>query len=400
MTEFISQFHFLRPLWLVALLPCFGFVWFFKKHQRAKDNWTNIISAELLPWLLEGEDFKPIRWPLSFLLLGWVISCIALSGPTWTKHPVPVSQKQNPLVVAIDLSYMMYAADMQPNRLTRARFKIQDLFNDRKEGLSAIVVYAGSSHTVAPLTGDNRTLNNLTRALSPAIMPMQGNNPLAAVHSAIDLLTQGSNEKGDILLVTGSVSEKQANEITSLLNNKGIRLFILGVGTEQGAPIPLPDGGYLKDSQGTIVVPQLNASQLQSLASANDGQYRTMSINGSDLSALLSVIDNDLLTDNKTVTDRDFDVWYDTGYWLVWLLISFALIGFRRGWLTLLMLLLLPLSEDSMAIEWKDLWQTKDQQGQEALQAGDATKAAKLFSDKAWQAEALFQSQQYERAAQ
>ncbi|WP_299733247.1 VWA domain-containing protein [uncultured Endozoicomonas sp.] len=400
MIEAISQFHFLRPLWLLALLPCLGLLWFFWKQQRTKGNWSRVIAPELLPWLLKGGSTKTTRWPLSLLLAGWVITCLAMAGPTWEKQPVPVSQNQNPLVVAVDLSYIMYTADLQPNRLTRTRFKLQDLFNERKDGLSAIVAYAGSAHTVAPLTDDSRTLNNLTRAMSPDIMPAQGNNPVQAIQSAMDLLAQGSNDKGTILLVTGSITQRQADGINGLLKGKGIRLSILGVGTEQGAPIPLPDGGYLKDRQRTIVVPQLETEALQALATANGGQYRTMTVDNADLSALLSAIDNPLLANSETISDREFDQWYDAGYWLVWLLLPLALFGFRRGWLMVLTVTLLPFSQDSMALEWQDLWKTQDQQAQEALQAGDAAQAAAQFDDPAWKAEALFQAEQYDQSAE
>lgn len=77
-----------------------------------------------------------------------------------------------------------------PNRLTRIRFKLQDLFNLRSEGFSALIAYAGSAHTVAPLTDDSHTLINLTKALAPEIMPVQGNNPTEAVRLAKQLLTQ------------------------------------------------------------------------------------------------------------------------------------------------------------------------------------------------------------------
>ncbi|WP_067586688.1 vWA domain-containing protein [Endozoicomonas ascidiicola] len=400
MIEAISQFHFLRPLWLLALLPCLGLLWFFWKQQSTKGNWSRVIAPELLPWLLKGDSTKTTRWPLSLLLTGWVITCLAMAGPTWEKQPVPVSQNQNPLVVAVDLSYIMYTADLQPNRLTRTRFKLQDLFNERKDGLSAIVAYAGSAHTVAPLTDDSRTLNNLTRAMSPDIMPAQGNNPVQAIQSAMDLLAQGSNDKGMILLVTGSITQRQADDINGILKGTGIRLSILGVGTEQGAPIPLPDGGYLKDRQGTIVVPQLETEALQALATANGGQYRTMTVGNADLSVLLSAIDNPLLADSETISDREFDQWYDAGYWLVWLLLPLALFGFRRGWLMILTVTLLPFSQDSMALEWQDLWKTQDQQAQEALQAGDAAQAAAQFDDPAWKAEALFQAEQYDQSAE
>ena len=399
MMELISQFHFLRPLWLLMLLPCFLLVLFLLKQQQAQGNWTKVIAPELLPWLLEGDNKKPVRWPLMLVLSGWAVTCLAMAGPTWIKQPVPISKNQHPLVVAVDLSFNMFAADLSPNRLTRARFKLQDLFNLRSEGLSALVAYAGSAHTVAPLTDDNRTLNNLVKALSPDVMPVQGNNPVDAIRLARELITQGSNEPGNILLVTGSISEAQAEQITDLLKDSPIRLSILGTGTEQGAPIPLPKGGYLKDEQGTIIVPQLDQGQLQALARANGGRYQTMTLTDTDLKTLVPASSNKPLFSERDSADQSFDQWYDAGYWLVWLLLPLALFGFRRGWLMVIMIVLLPMTQEAKAYSWDDLWQTRDQQGQQALQAGDPAKAAELFENPAWKAQALFENKEYEAAA-
>lgn len=396
---FLHQFHFLRPLWLLMLLPCLTLVLLLWRQHRDRGSWSRVIAPALLPWLLAGELQKQARWPFVLVLSGWVIASLALAGPAWQKQPVPISKHQQPWVVAVDLSYHMYAADLSPNRLTRVQFKLQDLFKQRREGLSALVAYAGSAHTVAPLTDDSRTLNNLAKALDPDIMPVQGNDPAAAVRLAKQLLSQGSRRSGHILLVTGSMTEAQAEQISSLLQGSGIRLSILGTGTEQGAPIPLPDGGYLKNRQGAIVVPQLEQSRLQSLARANGGRYQTMTVADTDLQALLPTNDINQLFSGQSSSDREFDQWYDAGYWLVWLLLPTALLGFRRGWLVLIMIALLPVPQDAMALGWNDLWQTPDQQGQKALQEGNPELAASLFDDPAWKAEALYQNQQFDESA-
>ena len=403
MIDAIAQFHFLRPLWLLMLLPCGAVLVYFWRAQQNRGSWSKVIAPDLLPWLLpDGGQQRSQRWPLLLLLSGWLIACLALAGPSWQKLPVPVSKNQQPLVVVVDLSYLTYASDLSPNRLTRVRFKLQDLFNQRRDGLTALVAYAGSAHTVAPLTDDSRTLNNLIQALSPEIMPLQeisatAAGPVAAIGQAQQLITQGGSESGEILLVTGFISSSQAEQITSLLKDSDMHLSVLGTGTEQGAPIPLPDGGYLKDSQGTIVVPQLERARLQQLARANGGHYQNMTVGDHDLLALLPA-----LAGTKTVEqtrERDFDQWYDGGYWLVWLLLPLALLGFRRGWLLAVVVTVLPVAPQAQAFSWNDLWQTRDQQGQAALQRGDAASAAALFENPEWRAQALFDHEQFGESA-
>ena len=397
MSEFFSQFHFLRPLWLLALIPCLLIIVRLWHQHHANGSWQKVIAPELLQHLLHEKAERNNRLPLVLLLTGWIASCIALAGPAWQKMPVPVSKSQQPLVVVVDLSYYMLAADLKPDRLTRTRYKLQDLFRLRKDGISAIVAYAGSAHTVAPLTDDSRTLSNLVKAMNPGIMPVQGNKPAEGIQQAKRLLEQGSNESGDILLITGNVSVDQAARIHDLLDNTGIRLSVLGAGTEQGAPIPLPDGGYLKNQQGTIVVPRLERDELRELAIDNGGQYRDITVNDSDLKALLPKAG---LDDNVLIVERDFDQWHDAGYWLLLLILPLALAGFRKGWLTTLMLcILLPATPEAQAFDWTSLWQTADQQGQQALQNNNPETAAGLFNDTRWKGEALFQGGNYEEAA-
>ena len=397
MSEFFSQFHFLRPFWLLALIPCLLIIFRLWHQHQAHGNWQKVIAPELLQHLLHEKAQRSSRLPLVLLLIGWIAGCLALAGPAWQKIPVPVSKSQQPLVVVVDLSYYMLATDLKPDRLGRTRYKLQDLFRLRRDGISAIVAYAGSAHTVAPLTDDSRTLSNLVKAMNPGIMPVQGNSPNEGIQQAKQLLAQGSNESGDILLITGNLSVNQAASITGLLDNTGIRLSVLGVGTEQGAPIPLPDGGYLKNQQGTIVVPRLNRFELRELAVDNGGQYQDMTVNDSDLKALLP---KSRLNDDVMIVERDFDQWHDAGYWLLLLVLPLALAGFRRGWLMAVMLcILLPATPEARAFSWQDLWQTADQQGQQALQNKDADTAAQLFNNSRWKGEALFRNGKYEEAA-
>ena len=397
MTEFFSQFHFLRPLWLLMLIPCLLIIFRLWHQHHAHGSWQKVIAPELLKHLLHERAQRTSRLPLVLLLFGWIAACLALAGPAWQKIPVPVSKSQQPLVIVVDLSYYAMAADLKPDRLTRTRYKLQDLFRIRKDGISAIVAYAGSAHTVAPLTDDSRTLSNLVKAMNPSIMPVQGNKPAEGIQQAKQLLEQGSNESGDVLLMTGNLSADQAVRIYDLLDNTGIRLSVLGTGTEQGAPIPLPDGGYLKNQQGTIVIPQLDRNELRELALDNGGQYHDMTVDDTDLKTLLP---KSSLNDDVMIVERDFDQWHDAGYWLLLLILPLALTGFRRGWLmAVLLCILLPTTPQAQAFGWKDLWSTADQQGQQALQNNDTETAAQLFKNPQWKGEALYRDGKYEEAA-
>ena len=203
---FLSQLHFLRPLWLLMLIPCVLCLTLLWRRQQASGEWSKVIAPELLSHLIQGQSARQSGWPLRLLTVGWFLTCIALAGPTWEKITTPVSKNQQPLIVVTDLSYRQYAADLSPDRLSRLRYKLMDLFQLRQDGLTGLVAFAASAHTVAPLTDDTNTLSNLVPALSPEIMPQQGQHPVSGIEQAIKLLEQGASQRGDILLITDSIS--------------------------------------------------------------------------------------------------------------------------------------------------------------------------------------------------
>ena len=395
MAELLANFHFLRPLWLLALIPCLLLLLLLWRQRERQGSWNQVIAPELLKHLVQGVANKPSRWPLRMLTLGWLIAVLALAGPSWQQIPTPVSKNQQPLVVVADMSYKMLAKDATPNRLTRVRYKLLDLFKFRKDGLTAIVAYAGTAHTIAPLTDDSKTLANLVPAISPQIMPEQGDSPLAGIQQAIELLQQGAGGSGDILLITDSIPDQQLTAIKELLSGSPVRLSIIGIGSDNGAPIALPGGGFLKDSNGTIIVPQRERSQLIDLANSTQGRYHDISLDDSDLK---SVLPKPELTDNTIEVERHFDQWHDAGYWLVLLLLPLALMGFRKGWLVMALILVLP-TPQAEAFDWNDLWKNNNQQAMEALNHQRVEEAAQQFERSDWKGEALYRAEKYKEAA-
>ena len=300
--------------------------------------------------------------------------------------------------MVLDLSYSMKSSDLPPSRLDRARQKIQDLLQQRPEGQTGLIAYAGDSHIVTPLTDDILTIANLLPALHPDMMPVPGSNPVSAVTQGLELLRSAGIRAGKILLVTDGVSDQGRKGVEKILKSSDAQLDILGVGTSTGAPIPMPQGGFVKDNTGAIVMPGLKERNLQKLASATGGRYRHMQIDDSDIEYLLAgeTFGN---TEETMTLDRTADTWEDQGYLFILALLPLALGLFRRGWLlTLAPLLLLVQPEPATAQTWNDLWLTPDQQGQRALQQGDDKTAAELFENPDWAGTAAYRNGDYESA--
>jgi Ca-activated chloride channel homolog len=392
------ELHLMRPEWLWSLVPAGLLALLLWRSRNRKGNWSSVIAPELLPHLVGRSIGSSGPNLLPLLFLGWILAALGASGPSWEKIPQPVHQKQDALVLVLDLSYSMKSSDLAPSRIDRARQKLLDLLKQRREGQTAVIAYAGDAHIVTPLTDDTPTIANLLPALNPDMMPLPGSDPAAAVALAVDLLHSAGIRNGRVLLVTDGIDKRDSKGIKKALKGSGATFAIMGVGTSTGAPIPMPRGGFLKDKSGTIVMPALDDSPLQALAGATGGRYQRLQINGSDLEYLLS---GSLLTagEDTIAVERTADTWHDQGYLLVLLLLPLALGLFRRGWLMcLLPLLLVAQPRPANALGWDDLWLTPDQQGQRALREGDQEAAAQLFDNPQWAGTAAYGSGDYESA--
>ena len=398
----IDNFHFLRPLWLLALIPVLLFFSAMWRVNSVVTAWDKAIDKNLLPYLLDRSKNASQRTPLILLFAAWALSILALAGPVWEQLPQPVQKKEDALVIVFDLSLSMFAPDHSPNRLDLAKRKLRDILALREEGQTALVVYAGDAHTVTPLTDDVVTIEALVPSLSPNIMPLFGSKPVEAIELAIGLLDGTDASRGKVLLMTDGIRGfDEELLITEQFAANDYELLIMGIGTEEGAPIRTNDGEFLTDEAGALIIPTLNKDVLQSLANRVSGRYHDIQLADSDLAYLLS--DFELLDDEQmSDVEEEFDIWYEFGPWLLLLVLPIAALSFRRGWLFCFVLItgsgmMLP-SQQAQALEWKDLWMTKDQQAAEAFASEAHTTAALLFEATDWQGAANYKAANYEAA--
>ena len=392
----LAEFHFIRPYWLLAIIPYVVIVVLMLRNKLRLGNWSAVCDAELLPYLLQEKTVNQSRWPLTTGAVAALLVITALAGPTWQRLPSPVFRNESALVIALDLSRSMDAEDIKPSRLIRARYKIADILKQRKDGQTALLVYAGDAFTVTPLTDDTETIDSQLSALTTDIMPSEGSNTELVLEKAVELFKQSGLQKGQILLVTDGVNVDKTMAAVKALDD--YTLSILGVGTIDGAPIALPEGGFLKDEQGTIVIPKLNAGDLAKLAQAGKGVYQTITADDADIQTLLSIVDKPVQQQGKENKNLLLDQWEDKGPWVLLLVLPLAALSFRKGLLCFALLLLLPLPKNSYALEWQDLWQNKDQQAQQAYKNNQFEQAAKLFENPDWKAAAHYKAGEYDKA--
>lgn len=394
----LTDFHFLRPYAFLALIPLLYLVIKnYRNHTNVTVHWTKICDAELLPYLLENGGDKYSRFSLWLGYFVAFIAIVALAAPTWQRLPAPAFRNNSALVIALNLSETMNAEDVKPSRLVRARYKIADLLSHRKDGQTALLVYSGAAFTVTPLTNDTETIHSQLEALTTDIMPNAGNNPVVGLEKAVELLKQAGLPQGHILLITDSVESSQTISFAKKLGS--YRLSVLGVGTTEGAPVALPEGGFAKDETGQILVPKLQTSELSDLAAAGNGRFQIMTANDSDVQHLLRTFDTPLTQSPHDKTNLYLEQWEESSYWLIFLILPWAVWQFRKGVLCLALLCLLPLPKNSYAFEWQNLWRTPDQQAQRDYQKKNYSQAAEKFENPDWKAAAQYKAGDLDKAS-
>lgn len=393
----LADFHFLRPELFLALLPL-TLLWVLSRQQEARSSWSAVCDPHLLPYILSGGATSNSRIISVSLLLGTFFALLALSGPTWNKLPQPVFRPQSALVILLDLSHSMDCPDLSPSRLTRASYKVADILQRRKEGQTALIVFAGDAYTVTPLTNDTNTILSLLGTIKTDIMPSQGSRVDLAIENAVKLIQQAGLHQGELLLIGDGFTDQRSLTAAEQIAKQGYQLSVLAVGTPDGAPISTGDG-FLQDRNGTIIIPQLNEAALRDLASRGGGSYQRIRVDDRDIDSLLVTSERHLRQSEAQQTEQLADRWQDQGYWLLLPLLPLTAFAFRRG-VIFCFLLLLPLATPAQAIDLENLWQTPDQQAAKQLQQGNAAAAAKQFNDPHWQAVANYRAGHYQQTVE
>ena len=388
----------LRPLWLLAVPVLAWLLWRLWHRERQSGRWQLLLPAAFHQALLKGGSGRSSKLPWLALGMAWLLAVLALLGPSWQRVEQSNQKPADPLVILLELTPQMLATDGRPNRLEQTRRKLLDLLEARRDAQTAIIVYAGSAHSLVPLSDDLATSRNLLEALKPSLMPEPGRRADLAVTRALQLLDQAQLGQGRLLLISSALDEEERSGIQQALQKRSVPLLVLGVGSREGAPVAQEDGSFLKDSRGAILIPRLDVRSLRETAEAHGGRYAAMRLDDEDLRRL------GLLEGTQAMRAAGeptlLDSYVDQGYWLLLPLLLLAACAGRRGWLFCLPLLLMLPPQSSQAFEFNDLWLRRDQQGQRLLQAQRPAEAAQRFVDPQWQGKALFEAEDYAAAAE
>ena len=330
--DLMAPFHFLRPDWLLALPGLWALAWWLARRRRGSGDWERLIDPELLPELQLAAAGPATRAPWPWLTLAWSLAVLALAGPAWERDAATAWRAPASWVVVLDLSPSMAAADLSPNRVTRARYAIDDLLAAARDARVGLVAFADEAFSVAPLTEDVATVRALLPPLSPRIMPSPGDRLAPALEQAAMLIKQAGAKRGRVILLSdGFADPAAAFDAAQRLNGQGMILDVVGIGGESGAPLANARGEFARDAEGRPRLTRLDAEPLRQLAARGGGRYV-------DLAALPGLIatlraGSDRAGDATAMAGIEVEHWRDAGVWLLPVLLVLAAVLGRRGWL-------------------------------------------------------------------
>ena len=278
-------------LYLLLLLPVIALLFFYSIYRRNKDI-RSYGDPQLLKALI--PSYASLRNHLTFWLslTAVMLMVFVLARPQFGAKKETVTTRGVEVVVALDISNSMLADDITPNRLEKAKRLISRIINKSSENKVALIVFAGDAFVQLPITNDFISAKMFLESITPRLIERQGTDIASAINLATKSFTPNEKVGKAIVIITdGENHEGGAEEAARLAAEKGMNVFVLGIGTEKGGRIPLSGkNDFLRDSDGYVVVTKLNEEMARSIAEAGKGVYITVD----NTNNAQTVIDNEL----------------------------------------------------------------------------------------------------------
>jgi Ca-activated chloride channel family protein len=304
-------------------------VWYFisRKQKLKKLGDANLIS-QLLPY---SSKRKRIIKVILFLL-GFSSLIIALCNLQTGSKLTEVKREGADIIVCIDVSNSMLAQDLSPDRLTRAKYALEKMIDGLEGDRLGLVIFAGEAYVQLPITTDYSAAKLFLSSIGPGMVPVQGTNVSDAIKKASESFSNDEGKNRAIILITdGENHDSEAVQAAEEAGKNGIMINTIGIGSENGVPIPLIENGvvkgYRKDKQGQTVITKLNTNLLKTIASKANGVFVQASQADIGLGAVLDKIGelDKVQLENKMYTDYEDQFQWFLGLSLVLFFIEFLI---------------------------------------------------------------------------
>lgn len=330
------MFRFAHPelLYLLIVIPLL-IVFYVVMVKRKKQAIAVFGNPELLKPLMPLLSFKRGSWKFVMWMLALFFVIVGVAGPQFGSKLQQVKKKGVELMIALDVSNSMMAQDIKPSRLEKAKMAIARMVEKLSNDKIGLIVFAGDAYVQLPITTDYSSARLFLSGINSDIVPVQG----TAIGSAIDLAARSftpetETSKAIIVITDGENHQDDAVEAAKKAHDKGIVIHTIGMGLEQGAPIPEKghSGQFMKDGNGNVVISKLDEETLRQIAKAGEGLYVRASNTEVGLTQLFDEVNrmDKTLLEEKVYSDYAEKYQYFLLVGLFFVFVEFMILGRRN----------------------------------------------------------------------
>ena len=325
------RFAHIEFLWLLLAIPVLValHIWITRrKRQQLQLFGDPELMVELMP---NASRIRPhVKFALMLTALSLLI--IGIARPQYGTKEQTVKRQGIEVMIALDISNSLLAEDVAPNRLERAKQMLSKLVDQMVDDKLGLVVFAGDAFTQIPITCDYVSAKMYLQSITPDIIPAQGTAIGKAITTCVSSFGTEDTEKSRaiILITDGENHEDNAQEAAKMAKEKGIHVFVVGIGKPEGSPIPDGRGGFKKDRQGTVVVSRLSEDMCQEVAAAGGGMYVRADNSNTATRALEKEIDKLGKQEIETKVYSDYNEQYQSFIFIALLLLVIDFFIFSR----------------------------------------------------------------------
>lgn len=320
------RFEHIEYLWLLtALVPvALLFVWFqLWRRKGLKAFGKTALVTQLIPDLSNSKHI--IKFAL--LSLAYTFIILGFANPQVGTKQEKVKRQGIDVMIAVDVSNSMLSEDVKPNRLLRAKNFVSNFIDELNNDRLGMIVFAGRGYLQMPLTVDYSAARMYLKTINTSLVPTQGTNIAEAVNLANESFVQGDTKHKALIIITdGEDNEGGTDEAIEEATKQGVKIFTIGVGTDNGGPIP-SGRDYKRDEAGNIVLSKMNQSMLKDLATKGNGKYFQLGSGKDEIGAILKELGKIGTKDFDELIFTDFDDKYQ------WCLAIAAVLLLLEWWL-------------------------------------------------------------------
>ena len=314
-------FRFEHPnyLYLLFLLPVFFALFLYAMYIK-KRNLKRFGERKIIDVLMPDVSLTKQYLKFGLLFTALALFILVIAGPQFGSKIETVKKRGIEVMICMDVSNSMLSTDISPSRLERSKQILSRLIDNLRNDKIGLIVFAGDAFIQMPITSDYISAKMFLSSINSAMVPVQGTAIGAAINLAVRSFTPDEKAEKTIILITdGENHEDDAIGATKAAVAKNIRVNVLGVGSVQGGPIPVPgvNGGYQRDKEGNMIITRLNEQMCQDIAIAGNGIYARTDNTNNALKALQKELDKMSKSDVESKIYTSYDEKFQIPGWIL-----------------------------------------------------------------------------------